>query len=572
MVFWHRKPLQYVLSSEDTQVDKRRKLFLLVGLAGAIILGAMIALFPKTKVGTAAGFMNLSVAIGGIAFMVVFKAAPDTLFEVLSYMFTVTLILMDWEGAANSGLRLWPSFLIIIDIVLACETNFRIPRTVLACGVCWLVVTAFESGFRFGLYDLQSIDSGKRLEICDCENPPCPIGMEGTAMVLLPQLLIFLLDFWCTRWFATVAAVERKRMESSIEAAETIAYALAEYNLDDASTALDTASPDLPTPLLNAYQKILMSLKDFRPYLDQSCLQTAYNGMDDQTSTISKSTLDRPSLIKKRLSLVAVNIKNSLNLIETDKEGFLSTHEFILESATAAFSNAKGVIDNFIGDKIYTSFNASHTCSLHAMSAVKSVVSLFSHITKKSKACNAGIVVGTAQCGYLGCKALRRFCVLGKLTTYLTEVERYGRRKQLDVVCDRSTALDVGNAYEKRLILESILVPFIFEDEALFHYEILWDAHVKMSCTSPVTDRELNSEEEWMYELEAAPGQKWEIFNDAGIAFLQHDVPKVRHILSTTVTLSSSVQPFVDILKDALDSSHSPSPPITWITPNSHAS
>eukprot|EP01059_Diplonema_ambulator_P019789 TRINITY_DN33443_c0_g1_i1.p1 TRINITY_DN33443_c0_g1~~TRINITY_DN33443_c0_g1_i1.p1 ORF type:complete len:603 (+),score=232.67 TRINITY_DN33443_c0_g1_i1:40-1848(+) len=547
-----------IYKSDDDMLERRKKQVLLATFLAATMFSITMIGLQNTPIGTVGAVFSLVAGVGGVSVLVVYKSAPQPFFEVFSYFFMIAIILKDYESAANYLARRWPMIIILIDAIFVCEVSKRVPRVVMAMALTWFAVSSFESGFRYGVFDLPGTDTGHRKDVCTCDNPPCTRGIKGTLGELLIPAAVLIFDYFFTRHVAEASERDRRRMAISIEATKTIALALADFNLDDASEALDEAAPNLPTPLIDAYQRILTSLREFRPYLDQSCLVE-----DEEKSSIRSATM---SLLRRRLSLVCVNIKSTLQMIDTDKERFLTLHQYILEKAVSSFSDTKGVVDLFIGDKVFVSYNASQNCPLHAVSAVKGVIDLLDRLDTKGvgKTINAGVVAGFAQVGYLGCMKLRRFCILGKLTTYLTELERYGRRKGLDFVCDRWVALDIGNRFEKRLILEAVRAPGLF-DETLFHYEILWTAMVQLA-KAPCDDS--SEGVEWMYVISRAPGEKWEIFNDAARAFLQGDSAKARGIVDQD-TAAEDVKPFVNIICEALQKGAEPEPPVIWTTPNS---
>ena len=102
---------------------------------------------------------------------------------------------------------------------------------------------------------------------------------------------------------------------------------------------------------------------------------------------------------------------------------FREMHSKMVETAMHVFSTFKGMPDIFIGDHLHVSFNASTACPLHTTSSVTAVLQ---YKDKVDTLCrhdkdpfNISIGSGKAMCGDLGCSAMKRYNIVGKLPLWV---------------------------------------------------------------------------------------------------------------------------------------------------------
>ena len=282
-----------------------------------------------------------------------------------------------------------------------------------------------------------------------------------------------------------------------------------------ATMNLEQVDPDRPLSLLSeinnmekSFKIMLGNLLEYRQYLPQSVLiDDTTEGEDSSTivpagkapSTISRvfSTTDQSrttasaanqrtlfdaSVHTKNITLLVSNIsdvhKKSVNKVSKVISAYL---EVMMATAKAH----RGVVDDVCGDKVTMSFNALLSASNNKTRAVDTALNVLKEHTKKDFTVNIAVSAGQAICGNMGCIGMKKFFMLGPVNTNVRRLERCGRSWGIPVIADGAVTKEVElTVVIRRLVLVR-----------------LKDA--KMSLLSEIVRSEEQSNEEWMYQLQA---------------------------------------------------------------------
>eukprot|EP01060_Flectonema_neradi_P037924 TRINITY_DN7799_c0_g2_i2.p1 TRINITY_DN7799_c0_g2~~TRINITY_DN7799_c0_g2_i2.p1 ORF type:complete len:354 (-),score=61.05 TRINITY_DN7799_c0_g2_i2:43-1104(-) len=297
------------------------------------------------------------------------KQATDGFISVIVALYSVTVILLDFESHSSFDVPSWPMFVILVDVLLVLECPMRMTFTVVATCLFWLLVLMFEDAFRFGFYDIEGTpNQSYRRGVCDCEKLPCSKGLGRSLAIFVTQILIFVLDFICTRGFAAAVLGEKNRILASIQTANLIAESLSRFDLESSATMLEEA--EIPDDLRNAFSSILSNLRSYKPYLPQSVLCHFSDSDDDNVGESLIRSSNGNSTPNRSLSgsfiapldvcrpfgtcttaLLVVNVRNSLSVLEESQKTFKSLVFDVITQTSDIICKNKGTLDLFLGDR-----------------------------------------------------------------------------------------------------------------------------------------------------------------------------------------------------------------------------
>ena len=429
----------------------------------------------------------------------------------------------------------WPIFVCLIDALLVAGVPTMVTSVLVAAVVFYLLLMYAETVLRMGVLDFpgsisQSLRREELSQMLDCDTVPCPRNAADALGDSMTPLIVFVLDYIVTRGFSVSMVNSQKRLEKTIDVMQHIADLLANYDIETVSEVLDERQSSLPPKVCATLRTLERNLRMYKPYLPQSCFQDDFRGEEEKQcileTTTSSVTSDArnsgsdpssastplnvpvPAASVRQLRLTAsfatllvVNIKNSLSEEATDLSSLFSD---VLTATLAA--TGRGVVDLFVGDKIHCSFNTSRRCATHAVAAVHMAKGLvFPCDSDVSDRVNVGISSGKVLMGEMGCLAMRRFSVFGKLLQEVQEVERVGRAVGSNVVCSLATFKDAECEHRMRLLPLSLCRRDDGTGEAL----VVADVVVGARNSGPGARAG-----EWLYHV-GAMQEEWSTFNNA---------------------------------------------------------
>ena len=557
--------LNAAIKKDDSPLQiKRKKIFTLVNVASMItILFGMPYLFSSGfYYDLLSASLSLMISICSLIYLCVLKyQATDRYVQVISFFFCIVIAMGDFGSSLSAAAApTWPLFVLITDVLLLAETPPKTSTAAVIFCCTWLVIRASEGIFRFGLFDLSwgVLDQAtRRDEVCGCETLPCSIPLTLGVSGLATEMLVFVLDFLCTRGFALSVLEEKRRILASIDTANHIAKSLSRFDLEMASELLDEAV--IPDELKLSFELILANLKSYRPYLPQSCFPEAEPeveqsqhtscGVSETSDTVS-SRESRPTNLRKpfseiSVSLLVANVRNSLVVLQHSQKSFMDLISDLVSTSFTIICQNRGTLDLFLGDRIFANFGATRVHSGHALSCVEAAKG----IAKSSEgilipyqveggtllSMDIGMGSGRLHCGDLGSDTMIRYSFIGKLAHLVSVVERAACKMNITMLCEVGLYRQVRESIEICVHLQTIL----HLDTIHLLYEVIAGIHEEEAFP-----------EEWMYQLESRGVGKWDAFNKVASALLMGE--KVSDIGNVAAETDFRIKQLQIIMRDGV--------------------
>eukprot|EP01063_Lacrimia_lanifica_P030789 TRINITY_DN4965_c0_g1_i1.p1 TRINITY_DN4965_c0_g1~~TRINITY_DN4965_c0_g1_i1.p1 ORF type:complete len:873 (+),score=239.41 TRINITY_DN4965_c0_g1_i1:70-2688(+) len=361
--------ITFMAQEGDTPCDTQRKVTAVLCTVICLVLCGFGAATP-----TATAFGRVASISGGSCSLVLLTVA--LLRRKYSISMCVMLVAMvcglisatDVAGMPMF-LRKWSLFILVLDALLGARLPRWLVNSVVGYAVVHMIVCQTELTFRFGLLDapgLASYDSRK--DICDCKQPPCASN-EWDAVVFTGSLdiIIFGLDFLMTRMFADAAAMERRRMESVIEASGVVADSLAHFDLQSAEEYLVEHGDQLPPEQLASFETLLANLASYRPFLPSEFFAEAHVKRRTSSkcsslrygSSTEQMPVDIPGGLTGRAAIVFTDIRQSTALWGHSGESMyeaLQRHNALIRACAEKHS---GYEVKTIGDAFMVALNTA---------------------------------------------------------------------------------------------------------------------------------------------------------------------------------------------------------------------
>ena len=456
------------------------------------------------------------------------------------YMMTFGILMWDLSGRALSSEQ-WPLLVLVIDMLLVMQVPTRYSLGLVGFIIMWLLLLGVEESFRFGLFELPGMPEKEgefgRLyylkEKFDCDTPPCPVPFPSSR--LFTAISVFSIDFIVTRGFARQVLKEQASMERTINAVQEIASLLARYDVEKVAELLEEHEHELPEGMTVALRALEKNLRSYKAYLPQTCLlvdedsevecaeyasterteqdcaeQTASSESGSTNGSLPAASARHVALVltSVKATLLTVNIKDTLRLVEQDSAHFSSFFTTLLLKTLQATESYRGMVDVFVGDRVHCSFNTSRQCANHATSALHTATMLLRGL--KLSQVNIGVATGKVLRGDMGCEVMRRFSMVGTLVRDVHGMERAGRILGCDVLCNRVCFSDAECEHEMRLI------PCKVEVSATS------DTPEVVAELLPGNEEAELATEEWMYQI--GKNSEWENYNTTVRKYLKGDV------------------------------------------------
>ena len=395
-----------------------------------------------------------------------------------TYTHCANVILTDMTARATSH-SLEYLMVLVVDMLLVMQVPAKYSMGLVCFTVVYLIIIAAEEQYRFGVLDMPGLmpqeERWSRIsDSVSCTVFPCKKnGMD----YMLASILVFVIDFVATRGFAHGIMKEQASMERTISVVQEIASLLARYDVEQVASLLQVHGSTLPEEMVAALQKLEGNLRMYKAYLPQTCFpmedgvkqregafeETFRDESDTSASTASQSesvSKDSSTLVQvhvltplflspAKATLLMVNMKASLGILEEDSARFSNLFTTLLVKTLHAVDTTRGMIDLFVGDRVHCSFNAlkMKKCANHATSSLHAAGMLV-----QCEYVNMGVATGTVLRGDMGCDVMRRFSTVGNLVRDVNGLERAGRMLECDVVCNRMCFSDAECEHDLRLL------------------------------------------------------------------------------------------------------------------------
>ena len=529
--------LEDVLSLDgtlDKKEQQKRVLFFAFNVLALFFISSFVASLSTTLqdrpidvIGTALFTIPCCTSI----LAVLCKARLSTsLVVTISYLYVGAIVSFDFS-LRTLGTTVWPTLVLVVDLLLVMQTPACYTFAIVCFTIAWLLLMGIEERVRFGLLDMPGLapqggPDGRRSyfdSFVGCTDLPCP---RDTTQIIFSSLSVFVIDFVVTRQFGYEILKEQASMERTINAVQEIASLLAGYDVEKVAQLLEAHEHELPEGMTTALRCLEENLRVYKAYLPQTCLPferlatDAFSSVEvscesvslpssvssERGKTVFQQTLD---LSFTKATLLTLNIKDTLHLLEEDSASFSDLFTTLLQKTLQATETRRGMVDVFVGDRIHCSFNTSKQCASHATSALHAVTLLLRGGDAIAPHVNMGVATGKVLRGDMGCAVMRRFSMVGALVRDVNVLERAGRVLGCSVLCNRLCFSDAECEHHLRLIPCKVEVGESREE-------------VVAELVVPKKAAAHRQEAEWMYMLEG--NKQWYEYNTAVLGYLQGDV------------------------------------------------
>eukprot|EP01061_Rhynchopus_euleeides_P026357 TRINITY_DN43107_c0_g1_i1.p1 TRINITY_DN43107_c0_g1~~TRINITY_DN43107_c0_g1_i1.p1 ORF type:complete len:354 (+),score=95.13 TRINITY_DN43107_c0_g1_i1:65-1063(+) len=318
---------------------------------------------------------------------------------------------------------------------------------------------------------------------------------------------------------------------------------------------------------------MVRNLIEYKQYLPQSVLQDSHSDdglASDANTPSSQSCASRTSkscrsakqevLYKlqsyRQVSLVLMNVKGFLQIAKAQCSSELNAlHASYLESAVFLVRSTRGMIDEFVGDKVHASFNSLMSCAGHRAAAAQCLSDLSTTTFNNNLEVNGAAVSMKALCGNFGCTGLKKYTVLGVGGARVWTYERWGRAWGVQALIDDRMEQETSVNFSLRRVAKVRVTPK--RDE--FLYEVL-------GCRAA-------EEGEWMYQMESSVGGPVPACNDAVDLLYKGQFAQAQARLKNfTGADGHHVAPLKKWIEDCVETNTAPSPlPVACIPHPTHA-
>ena len=515
----------------DKKEWKKRALFFAFNVLAVFFVSmntaVSVGVYESRPVSLVGGVCYFAGGIIGLGNVLMKRQLTTRVVVTVAYIYVAAILLID-VTSRTLGMTVWATLVLVVDLLLVMQVPQRYTAGIVLLTIVWLIVMSMEEGFRFGVLDLPGLvpqegENGRKAHFShNCAELPCA---SDTSQQLIHSLAVFVVDFFATRQFARDILKEQESMERTINAVQEIASLLAGYDVDMVAELLEAHEHELPEGMTTALRSLEQNLRVYKAYLPQTCLPFERLATDAFCLEVSCESVSLPSSVSSErrktvfqqaldlsftsATLLTLNIKDTLHLLEEDSARFSDLFTTLLLKTLQAAEVRRGMVDVFVGDRIHCSFNTSKRCASHATSALHAVTLLLRGGDAIAPHVNMGVATGKVLRGDMGCAVMRRFSMVGALVRDVNVLERAGRVLGCSVLCNRLCFSDAECEHQMRLVpckvevgesREEVVAELVVPKEAAAHRQ----------------------EAEWMYMLEG--NKQWYEYNTAVLGYLQGDV------------------------------------------------
>eukprot|EP01061_Rhynchopus_euleeides_P023853 TRINITY_DN3865_c0_g1_i3.p1 TRINITY_DN3865_c0_g1~~TRINITY_DN3865_c0_g1_i3.p1 ORF type:complete len:885 (+),score=190.27 TRINITY_DN3865_c0_g1_i3:81-2735(+) len=257
-----------------------------------------------------------------------------------------------------------------------------------------------------------------------------------------------------------------------------------------------------------SFRVMVSNLIEYKQYLPQSVLQDSDDSDVSVTKSSSKTTRESASVMTsvvevqarfaesgacrvRSVSLVVTNLSGFIRMSKVVSNGELvHIHASYLEVVLGLVKGNRGMLDEFIGDKVHVSFNSLTNCSGHRSAAtaflLESTNFAFEENTTRDESLqlNGAAVSMKAVCGNFGCKGLKKFSIVGAAGARVWILERWSKAWGVKGLVDDNIAQEIHVDFSLRRIAKVRSV----DKHEDYVYEVLGAKEVEQA--------------EWMYQME----------------------------------------------------------------------
>eukprot|EP00754_Rhynchopus_humris_P034191 Rhum_TRINITY_DN15534_c0_g2::Rhum_TRINITY_DN15534_c0_g2_i1::g.161139::m.161139 len=183
---------------------------------------------------------NIVGGVPTVAYIFGTRTAPLWLVQLyVTFQALGATLFLDLHGMSHTSFRWWPLLVVYLDVALVLDLR---PVSYIIIGFALIYLTFVQTAAvvepDLVLSDPWHDDALRPFPACDCLKPPCAASPQESYTALGCMAIIFLLDFYFTRSFATGMRAERRAVAASVLVAERVAEKLASFDLEAAEVLL----------------------------------------------------------------------------------------------------------------------------------------------------------------------------------------------------------------------------------------------------------------------------------------------------------------------------------------------
>ena len=177
---------------------------------------------------------------------------------------------------------------------------------------------------------------------------------------------------------------------------------------------------------------------------------------------------------------VTVCVANLAGFMNISESTMVSSHSSYIEYMLNVIKANRGIVDEFIGDKVHSSFNTVIPTTLHAVNAARAQWT----IKGSMRNVNTASVSSKAVCGNMGCKMMKKYTITGPCAAQVWTFERWGKHWGIDALVNKSVFASSYVEFDLRMLVRVRTS----RTQDTYLYQVMG---VKKA----------GAPEEWMYEL-----------------------------------------------------------------------
>ncbi|KAJ9450851.1 hypothetical protein DIPPA_14799 [Diplonema papillatum] len=536
---WVQHRLGFLRKEGDTVDDVWTKQVLFLFLLLCSVFGVLLAVSMRGEPLQHHSAATSTVAVLLFVYLSVKREVNAVFLAFFVAEMIVTVFSIDITNATLSSTRAWVFMIVVLDVLLVSKAPRWVSTLAAGTAVVGIVLVEVELVARFGVMDMPGLPSYEQRteKFCAdpsraaCEEPPCAKGASYLVSSVY-GVLIFVVDFVSTRAFAESVEVEKLRIRRSISVAHHVAVQLAEFNLEAANAALSCNSEDVPQGLLDAFEQLVANLESYRPYLPHSCFPSGNLTEDDEDGTQKSSVhsrspkrarassagvfghpakfeLSSTGLSQRMMSMLTCNVIDSTPALLRSTAEYAESFSGYLSACIATVTNCGGLVDLFVADRIYSTFNVANRCPAYSKAAVRAAFALRTLFPEEM---NYGVGAGSALYGVLGCASMKRFSTISSVIRSCQGFERIGRMLNKSIVADARVEADTSVFCHFRLVPVRVMyrAHLLADQPALM---LMWEA-------TELIDEDDAAIVEWMYALQSCKNPAAG-YNGVALAYVQ---------------------------------------------------
>ena len=202
-----------------------------------------------------------------------------------------------------------------------------------------------------------------------------------------------------------------------------------------------------------------------------------------QTSAAGAQTIFGHALRLKQVSVLVANLHKTNTI--THYSALNEVLEKYLEVIIEGSRKFRGIVDDVSGDRATVSFNTTLPSTSCRTKSAETAMFIHENLNLESSKMNCAISAGKAICGTMGCTGMKKYGIVGVISTNVRSIERVGRHWGVSILSDGEVASEARTLFTMLSLRKVYLTGG------------------KMTMLNELVSRRSEStNQEWMYQLQ----------------------------------------------------------------------